>query len=650
MQLRARQLLSGSPSTSTTSSLSSSTSPSPASPDACDEQKVAELLEELVLNDLDDTRTQLLHGHDSTSWQSTARTSLSSNSPSPIIAWCKPSLPIAATPPPSHSSPTSPTSAASALSSPIRLSFDDYLCPICLSLLVDPLTLPCQHSFCRHCLVACFELAAKRCPQCRAPADSLPPVETLGANTLLVRLLREAWGEKYKERDDSLAEVRAGYKRKFPVYFSHELTFPYQTLLLNLHEARYQLMHKRLSASKPADGKRRFAILPRQQTAEGSVGVLCELSTETERHQGAGVFHVVTTQRFTVESVWQEDGTHGLHYARVHVLEDVDEAADVAVRQCVERIHQSIQLYNSVCPFPMSFHGRFGTVPTQPHQLSFWLFQSLAVDTAAVSVERGRTASLLESRSLLWRLGLGEELMQQLVSRALAEHDMLQSAQPQADLYSQQRSRPQLQPHAPSFHPASYRAASTRLAESRLGTEEAERQMNALARWTAPQPQISAAPSSPEQLPVPPAVSMSPPLLPESPQQVPLQPTARQQQRQRYRIRQQQNNTNRRYPRPFAYQQQQQQQQQHHHHHHHQYQQQQSPPLQSTLPMPAADTSRSVYQANFGQFALPPRMDEAQQRDMWRMWQPGQQSGAGEQHGRTGQSAPHSPFRPYTLF
>ena len=96
---------------------------------------------------------------------------------------------------------------------------------------------------------------------------------------------------------------------------------------------------------------------------------LCELIAETERNRGVGAFHVVTTQRFIVESVWQEDGTHGLHYARVVILEDVDEstvavAVDTLVQQSVERIHSAIQLYNSVCPFPLSFHSRFGSVPS----------------------------------------------------------------------------------------------------------------------------------------------------------------------------------------------------------------------------------------------------------------------------------------------
>ena len=42
--------------------------------------------------------------------------------------------------------------------------------------------------------------------------------------------------------------------------------------------------------------------------------------------------------------------------------------------------------------------------------------------------------SMLESRSLLWRLGVGESLMEQLVSRALAEHDFVQPCIPQPDM------------------------------------------------------------------------------------------------------------------------------------------------------------------------------------------------------------------------
>ena len=661
-RLRARQLLSASPSTSASSLSSSSSfvhspsasSPSPASPDACDEQKVAEMLEELVLSDdVDDMRNQMQPTN--TGWRTVPLASSNNTSPTSSSSFARQSsvavaaAAVSASPP--HSSPTSPSSTASSLSAPIRLSHDDYLCPICLSLLVDPLTLPCQHSFCRHCLVACFELSAKRCPQCRAStADNFPPAESLGANTLLVRLLREAWGETYKQREVSVAEVRASWKRKFPIYFSHELIFPYQTLLLNLHEPRYQLMHQRLSASRPADSKRCFAILPRQQTSEGSVGVLCELITETERNRGVGAFTVVTTQRFTVESCWQEDGTHGLHYARVQILNDVDEstvavAVDTLVQQSVERIHSAIQVYNSICPFPLSFHSRFGSVPSSPHQLSFWLFQSLAVDTAAVSIERGMIASMIESRSLLWRLGVGEELLQQLVSRSLAEHDMIHPSLPQPDVSTQQRVRQQ--PRAPTDLRVTGRRQRGGRVLTVAETEQASLEVGPLARHLFP-----SSPVSPEQVFVanPPSFELSPPQLPQSPQQHPQHSPARHTQRQRYRGHQQHNNHGRRYPRPFVYQQQQQQQQQQ--------LQQQSPPLQARPHMPPAHFAALSHDQQHEQaFAqLRPAMPAVQfgaanvqqanitqymPSETWRMWQlSGEQAEQNARMAHSGHAAP----------
>ena len=49
----------------------------------------------------------------------------------------------------------------SATTSPERESFDDRAleCPVCVSFLVEPLTLDCGHSFCRACLLQSTRLA-----------------------------------------------------------------------------------------------------------------------------------------------------------------------------------------------------------------------------------------------------------------------------------------------------------------------------------------------------------------------------------------------------------------------------------------------------------------------------------------------------------
>lgn len=43
-------------------------------------------------------------------------------------------------------------------------------CPVCLDLLMNPHSLPCNHTFCLHCLLNCFGTGVMACPLCRAPA------------------------------------------------------------------------------------------------------------------------------------------------------------------------------------------------------------------------------------------------------------------------------------------------------------------------------------------------------------------------------------------------------------------------------------------------------------------------------------------------
>ncbi|XP_042603749.1 E3 ubiquitin/ISG15 ligase TRIM25-like [Cyprinus carpio] len=87
-----------------------------------------------------------------------------------------------------------------------RISVDqkEFMCPVCLDLLKDPVTIPCGHSYCKICITDCWDQEDQKrvysCPQCR---QTFRPRPALARNTMLAELVEKL--KKARLSDDCYA-------------------------------------------------------------------------------------------------------------------------------------------------------------------------------------------------------------------------------------------------------------------------------------------------------------------------------------------------------------------------------------------------------------------------------------------------------------
>ncbi|KAB5517101.1 hypothetical protein PHYPO_G00185550 [Pangasianodon hypophthalmus] len=74
----------------------------------------------------------------------------------------------------------------------ISVDQDQFICPVCLDLLKDPVTISCGHSFCKVCINDCWDQEDQSgvysCPQCR---DTFTPRPVLRRNNMLAEVVEK---------------------------------------------------------------------------------------------------------------------------------------------------------------------------------------------------------------------------------------------------------------------------------------------------------------------------------------------------------------------------------------------------------------------------------------------------------------------------
>ncbi|CAD7924089.1 unnamed protein product [Amoebophrya sp. A120] len=209
-------------------------------------------------------------------------------------------------------------------------------CPICLDFLCEPLTLQCNHSFCRLCLLQSTTLApdGRSCPQCRKTIEDIQDPATHAVDTRLknkVLLLKvpvdtgdeqvdvvpvDVYEARKKEHLEQLQEWRDREAQKLPVfvYGGTEDYNPGSQVQLHFFEPRYRVLIRRAW-----EGNRRFLCCKKEPLTAGDRAVVVEIGMAQFLPDGRANIVGKALERVQLQTCWVEQNSEGLWYAKVAV-------------------------------------------------------------------------------------------------------------------------------------------------------------------------------------------------------------------------------------------------------------------------------------------------------------------------------------------
>ncbi|KAF8076410.1 LON-domain-containing protein [Lyophyllum atratum] len=193
-------------------------------------------------------------------------------------------------------------------------------CEICFTLFFEPITTPCQHTFCSRCLHRSLDHSAT-CPLCRQDLPGFLYFQDHPPNKVILSLLLHAFPAPYRERGEAIeAEERDG-RLDTPIFVC-QLSFPGMPTLLHFFEPRYRLMLRRcLESPNPCFGM----VMPPKPgglSPHMEYGTMLEIRSVQMQADGRSLVETWGTYRFRI----LENGTlDGYMVGRIERIEDYPE-------------------------------------------------------------------------------------------------------------------------------------------------------------------------------------------------------------------------------------------------------------------------------------------------------------------------------------
>ncbi|ORY23131.1 PUA-like domain-containing protein [Naematelia encephala] len=267
-------------------------------------------------------------------------------------------------------------------------------CDVCAMLLHEPMTTPCQHSFCGKCLSRTLDHSS-RCPLCRQDLPSFAFFQDHAVNKVLLMTLKTAFPDEYAERTATIERDERDARLDTPIFVC-TLAFPGMPTILHVFEPRYRLMIRRcIESSSPRFGM----VLPSRAAAEPGSGVMeygtmLEIQSVQMLPDGRSMVETVGTHRF---KLLEKGNLDGYTVGRIERIDDVSPAEELAMEQeIIQRARQArptTEEYMAMCrsfieqlrsgsaPWLLQrLNNTYGSMPDDPSEFSYWMALVMPID------------------------------------------------------------------------------------------------------------------------------------------------------------------------------------------------------------------------------------------------------------------------------
>lgn len=118
-------------------------------------------------------------------------------------------------------------------------------CQVCYGIFLDPMTLPCGHTFCNSCVARVLD-HSDLCPICRRKLGMPSSISEEPINKTLSSIVNFFFSDLVDARREALAQDELGVDHKNLPLFVCTLSFPTMPTFLHIFEPRYRLMIRRV--------------------------------------------------------------------------------------------------------------------------------------------------------------------------------------------------------------------------------------------------------------------------------------------------------------------------------------------------------------------------------------------------------------------